>query len=144
MKSPWNYLQPVWKWIIGFVLLVGFITVAFYSSGCSSTVVPNQVASRTIAFDGAEQNAGVLKVWPNAALITEAKKSEYDALVALYGRGTAGHELVPPVRSGRGLTRLLGWKWGFPLHPVVWHIDGQALTDFLLLKEWQREGRTPF
>jgi hypothetical protein len=118
------------------------VWIAASMSGCASTVIAEPVASRTIAFDGGEQTAGVLKVWPGrGALITDSKKAEYDALVAIYGRGTDGHKLTPPVVKGRGLTPLRGKDEGFPLHARVWHMDAQALADFILMRGWQRAGR---
>lgn len=131
------------KWVFALLFTAVVCSIAWLSAGCAGPVTPDRVASRTIAFDGGEQNAGVLKAWPGGALLTDNKKAEYDALVALYGRGIEGHQLVPPVELGRGLTALRGRDEGFPLHERVWVIDGQALTYFLLFKEWQRTGLKP-
>lgn len=138
-------LTPIWKVIFTFVAIILIIVWAFFVSGCAGTVRPDRVESATIAYDeSGEQNAGVLKVWADkGALLTEAKKREYDALLARYGKGTAGHPLVPPVVKGRGLTRLRGADEGFPQHGWVWLIDPLALEYFLLFKAWDRQGRTP-
>lgn len=131
-----------WVFIVGFTILV--LWIASLLSGCSSPVIPKSVASRTVAYDGNEQNAGVLKVWPGkGALLTDRKKVEYDSLVRLYGRGTVGHPLTPPVVEGQGLTALRGRDEGFPLHATVWLIDAEHLINFLLFKEWQRQSRVP-
>lgn len=145
MKEPLNYLQPLWRWFAGFVLVIILIWLGGLLLGCTGPVIPHPVASSSIAWEGNEHNAGVLKVWPNkGALLTERKKAEYDALVDRYGHGTQGHELIPPVKKGEGLTKLRGRDEGFPLYDVVWHIDAEALTNFLLFKDWQRAGRLPF
>lgn len=126
------------------MIAVALAVTVVCCTGCSSTVIPGTVESRTIAYDGDEQNAGVLLVWPGkGALITDGKKAEYDALVVIYGRGTEGHRLIPPVRPGAGLTALRGRDEGFPLHGRVWKISPEALTNFLLFKEWQRSARLP-
>ncbi len=133
------------KWVFGVLFLCVALYVASLFAGCQiRPVIPASVSSRTIAYDGDEQTAGVLKTWPGkGALLSDSKKDEYDALVRLYGRGTVGHPLTPPVVEGRGLTALRGRDEGFPLHERVWKIDPQALTDFLLFKEWQRSSRVP-
>lgn len=132
------------KWVLSLLFIALTTAVVVFATGCSSTVAPAAVVARAIAFDGAEQNAGVLKGWPGkGALITDAKKTEYDALVAFYKHGSVGHPFVPPLVEGRGLTLLRGRDQGYPLHEVVWLIDAQALTDFILIKAWQRAGRTP-
>lgn len=144
-KTPFNYLQPFWRWVAAFVLAILLIWLGGFLLGCTGTVVPKPVTSSSVAYEGNEQNAGVLKVWPGkGALLTERKKTEYDALVGLYGHGTKGHQLIPPVKKGEGLTMLRGRDEGFPLYDRVWHIDAEALTNFLLFKDWQRAGREPF
>lgn len=132
------------KWVIALIFAGAVLLTVLFITGCRATVHPDTVRSTTIAYEGGEQNAGVLISWPGkGALLTDRKKGEYDKLVALYGKGTEGHRLVPPVVKGRGLTQLRGRDEGFPLHEVVWHIDAEALTNFLLFKEWQRAGRAP-
>jgi hypothetical protein len=137
--------QPIWKAVSSFFLVVVIIIWAFFVSSCSSTVHPARVEAVSIAYDGNSQNAGVLKTWPNGgALLTEAKKAEYDALARRYANGVVMFRLVPPIDPVRGLTRLAGKDEGFPEFEHVWRMDAQALTDFILVKEWFREGRTPF
>lgn len=136
--------RAIAKWVIAVLFAGAVLWVVLLVTGCTGPVVPKAVASRTVAFDGNEQNAGVLKSWPKkGALITDHKKAEYDALVRLYGRGTVGHPLVPPVIEGQGLTALRGRDEGFPLHETVWLIDAESLVNFVLFKEWQRQSRTP-
>lgn len=142
MKNWWNYPSRTVKWLL---LIVVLVAILFTVLGCQGrATVPRVVESSTIAYEGNEQNAGVLKTWPKkGALLTDRKKAEYDALVERYGAGTVGHPLVPPVVRGRGLTKLRGADEGFPLHEVVWVIDAEHLTYFLLFKQWQRSGRLP-
>ena len=81
------------KWAVALFFAAIFLTVVFFAVGCAGPVVPGKVESRTVAFEGEEQNAGVLMVFAKrGALLTERKKAEYDALVALYGRGTVGQD----------------------------------------------------
>lgn len=145
MKSARNYFQPHIKWaaVAFFAVIVGIWLL--FITGCAGPIIPKRVEASTAAFDEhGNQTAGVLKVWPGkGALLTESKKAEYDALVAVYGRGTEGHPLIPPVKQGDGLTKLRGNDEGFPLYPVVWHIAPEPLANFLLFKEWQRAGRVP-
>lgn len=145
MKEWRNILQPVWRWALAFALVIAAITWAFFVSGCTSPVVPHTVTAGAIAWDGADQNAGVLEAWPGkGALITETKKAEWDALVARYGRGTVGHPLTPPVTDNmRGFIRVHGNTVHQPMHEFVWFIDPQALEAFILFKAWQDAAREP-
>lgn len=144
MKTTVEQRRVIAKCIFFAVFLVFVLVLVQLWVGCAGPVIPEKVEASTIAYDGTEQTAGVLKVWPGrGAILSDTKKAEYDALVELYGRGTVGHPLTPPVAKGRGLTQMRGQDQGFPLHEVVWFIDPQALTDFLLFKEWQRQGRSP-
>lgn len=140
----WRDINPLWKCWLTFVAVILIIWLAFAVQGCAGPVIPKTVASSSIAFDGNEQNAGLLISWPGkGGLLTDSKKAEYDALVRIYGHGTEGHPLIPPIKLGAGLTQLRGRDNGFPLHDVVWHFSPEALANFYLLKSWSREGRSP-
>lgn len=137
--------REVAKWVVIalFTAVVAWWTV--FLTGCGShPVVAKPVESATIAYDGNEQTAGFLGFAPDGSgILTESKKAEYDALVRLYGRGTADYPITSPVLPGVGLSRRTGKELGFPAHGWLWLIDRAHLTYFMTFRDWQRTGRSP-
>ena len=124
-----------------FLLLTILIVISFV--GCASPVIPGRVEAAEIAWNGSSQNAGVLAQTKEYVLLTPRKKAEYDALVAIYARGTADYPITPPVDPKAGVKRLLGRDVGFPEHPWVWRLDAEAVSWFMTFREWQLSGRKP-
>lgn len=136
--------REIAKWVLGLLFLGLMIAVVVFSAGCgSTTVVPARVEAKEIAFEGNEQNAGLLGPTAHGWFLTEHKKAEYDALVALYGQGTETYPIMPAVRKNVGLMRVAGAGEGFPEYGWVWKIDSEHLSWFITFREWQRTGRKP-
>lgn len=150
MKTHWERQQAkesrdraVLKWAFGLFFTAVVLIVVFFAAGCAGPVIPHRVESTVIAFEGNEQNAGVLAVSDQGAILTEHKKAEYDGLVERYGRGTPDYPINPPVELEAGLKRVSGPSLGFPDQGWVWRMDREHLTWFLTFREWQRAGRPP-
>jgi hypothetical protein len=140
----WHALSRTGKIGLIAALIAAAAIIAFFNSGCVSPTIPEPVRSSEIAFEGENQNAGILKVWPDGmALITEKKKAEYDELVQIYGAGTDAYAIRPPVKRGEGLLRRPGKDFGYPEHGWVWIIDPEHLAYFRTFKQWDRSGRIP-
>lgn len=120
------------------------VAVILLCSGCASTVVPNRVESKQIAFDAGVQNAGVLAILPDgSAILTEAKYAEWIALVSLYGRGTQDSPILPSVTKDAGIIPKTGVEVGFPTYAKVYQMDAQRLTYFIAFRAWERAARIP-
>lgn len=122
--------------------LLGFIL--FSAAGCSSTVIQTKAAKATvIAYDGNDQNAGMLKLDAKGAVFTEKKIAEYRELVKVYGRGTNAYKILPPVKPNDGVAEKPGAAEGFPEHEKVYRMDNEHLTWFDAFFKWRKMGRTP-
>lgn len=145
MKTTVEQRRAVAKWVMAVIFALVVLWVVMLVTSCSSTVIPRPVDAGTVALEGNNQDAGVLSIDDQGAIITEHKKAEYDALVALYGRGTDAYAITPPVVPGAGLTRLDGAALRFPGHsdPVVWRIDREHLAWFVTFRKWQLANRPP-
>jgi len=148
MKTSWERQEEksrrdavLLKWAFGLFFAAIVLIIVFFAVGCSSPVIPGRVESTAVAYEGNQQNAGVLAVTDQGAVLTEHKKAEYDALVARYGRGTPDYPINPPVDPRAGLARVSGASAGFPDQGWVWRMDREHLTWFLTFREWQRAGR---
>lgn len=139
-----KFLSFTGKVLFTAFMMAVVILILWGSYGCSSTVIQTEASKATaIAYDGNDQNAGLLKSDAAGAVFTEKKIAEYRELVKTYGRGTDAYKVLPPVKSDDGVVRKTGSEEGFPEHEYVYRMDNEHLTWFIAFSKWRRMGRTP-
>lgn len=109
-----------------------FLLVALALPACT-TVAPRPVPppAGAVAYDGAEQTAGILGALPNGAgfAVTARLSARYAALCGLYGGG-----FVPAALPGQGVqARPDG----------TFTITPEAMARYVTMNQWYRMGRTP-
>lgn len=110
--------------------VVAALLLAMALPACT-TVAPRPVPAGAVAFDGAEQTAGILGVLPGGAgfAVTARLAARYDSLCALYGAG-----FVPAARPGDGLqARPDG----------TCTLTPEAMARYVTMIQWYRMGREP-
>jgi hypothetical protein len=117
------------KLCLNFLLALS-VAVLLVGGGCTSTVTPNNVTTHETGFSGNEANGGFVGFAPDGqGIITERAKTKYNALIEIYGK-----EFLPPISKDFGLTTYTN---GTSL------ITGEALSNFMLMNQWYKNGKKP-
>ena len=104
------------------------VIVTLLCAGCTSTIVPEAVASKTASFDGNEQNSGFLGFDTQGnGRITAHARDRYNALAALYAP-----EFTPPLLPDAGITKT-------PTNTFL--LDARHLEYFATMLRWHRQAK---
>jgi hypothetical protein len=116
-----------------------FIVFCLFA-GCQSslTIKPKPVVSAVIAYEGTEQNNGIVSQDPTGLVITPAKRDYFNALIEIYGdakwRDTGLPCFVPAVKKDFGITP----------QGENYHVDNGAIQNvYVLMVQWYKSGRAP-
>ncbi len=118
--------------------LVVFVVLLLALVSCSSTLTPAPVPpAQTIAYDGNAQNAGIISIDADGAVITPAKRAYYNSLIEIYGAAKwtkAGLPVFPsPLVRDDGITEA----------GDNYRITRGALANLTVMHQWFKMGRTP-
>lgn len=121
--------SPHWLLAIFFVLALLIVSLL---GGCASTVVPDPVPiSDSTAFDGAEQNAGIVAVLEDGNfLVTPRVRVRYNTLIEEYG-----DRFLPVLIKDTGIILRPGID-GYVMTP-------EAMASYATMVQWRRMGRAP-
>jgi hypothetical protein len=120
---------------LGILLMTfGFLLLGLVA--CSTTV-PAPIHAEVIAYDGNVQNAGIVSIDANGAVITPTKRAYHNSLIAIYGdaRWTKGGLPVFPVPLVR--------DYGITQEGANFRITADALAKHTVMHQWFKIGRTP-
>lgn len=104
--------------------IVSCLVLLCLLSGCARTIVPKPVESAQIAWDGTNQNAGIIMFTNGYLLITEQSRAKYNALTQKHG-----HRIVPPRLPDSGLAHIDG----------KWLMEPSAFEDWALMSFWEKQ-----
>jgi len=135
-RSPFVAPALRLRWSLVAVMAIG-ILLAMHLCGCSA-VVPKTVVADTVAFDGNEQNAGIVGVALSGSfIITANKRAHYNQLVAIYGNAKwPDHKPIfaVPLQPDTGIT---------PRTDGTFEITREAMINLTLMHQWFKMGRMP-
>jgi hypothetical protein len=130
-----RFSPPRIRWV-AVIITVALCVVVMTLASCSATI-PAPVTATEIAFDAGVQNAGIIAFDATGAVITPAKRSYYNALIAIYGDTKwvkGGLPIFPtPLKKDEGIAPL----------GDNFHINSDALANLTLMHGWFKKGRTP-
>jgi hypothetical protein len=124
--------------IVGALIAIALGVVLF---GCVSTIAPSENLPTQTSFVGNDQHAGFLGWSDDGGIaINDAKRSEYNALIDLYGV-----RVVPPLKHDDGVVAITAWtdSQGKPHTGNAWSLDKEHVVKFALMKSWQHRGDKP-
>ena len=108
--------------------------------GCQSALIikPKPVVPAVVAYEGTEQNNGIISQDATGVVITPAKRDYYNGLIEIYGdakwKDTGLPCFVPAVKKDFGITPL----------GANYHVDNGAIQKvYVLLVAWYTAGRAP-
>lgn len=135
--DPAPTLRVRWSW----VALVAACILGWIALGCLAgcgTVIPPTVTADEIAYDGNEQNAGIVGVAENQSIIITASKREYyNSLIAIYGAATWPDRtpvFLPHVKADAGMTARPDGNF---------EITRASLAQCTLMHQWLKMGKLP-
>jgi hypothetical protein len=118
----------------GTLLLCLFLALV---PACTSTVRPAPVVSAAASFDGNKQTSGFIRYLPNGdGLITERGRAKYNHLIEHYGQC-----FLLPLKPNEGLTAFP--EWNNDQNSPTWAITKEYLVKFMLMNQWNLDGRKP-
>lgn len=107
--------------------------------GCWGNPAPHVTNNHSsqASWDGTQQNSGVISLWPVGAKgdkvlgfrVTSHFRERQVALVKLYGG-----RFMPAITADQGST---------PFPDGTWLINQEAMSHFLVMNQWKRNGVTP-
>lgn len=96
--------------------------------GCYSTIVPKQVTSSSISFDGNEQNGGLVgRDKGGRYIVTPQARERLNGLISRYGR-----KFIPPLEKDFGV------EAGAPAGN--YYISAESLVNFQTMTRWFKSG----
>ena len=116
-------------WMLALFMALSLLILGLFA-GCASTVTPEPVPiTKEVAFDGGEQNAGILAVQADGAfVVTERVRARYNALIGEYG-----DRFLPALTPDAGLA---------PLPEAGrYSMTAAAMADYATMVQWRRMGR---
>lgn len=119
------------QFILGLFMVLSLLILALFG-GCASTVVPDPIPiSDTAAFDGSEQNAGIVAVLEDGNfLVTPRVRVRYNTLIEEYG-----DRFLPVLIKDTGIILRPGID-GYVMTP-------EAMANYATMVQWRRMGRAP-
>jgi hypothetical protein len=129
--------------LLGVLLLLCMAPVG----GCFGTVTPRHVVTRTVSFDGEEQNGGFWRGTNGQGYLTHHGMLRYAGLMGIYGTNWGvGYQPGGEWYLPKGIAPVdFAVVWGLDGRPVVrsnlWAIDAQHLFYFGTAARWEKEGR---
>lgn len=117
-------------WMLALFMALSLLILGLFA-GCASTVTPEPVPiTSEIAFDGAEQNAGIVAVQADGSfVVTDRVRARYNILIGEYGA-----KFLPPLTPDAGLVPLP--------EPNRYAMTAAALADYATMVQWRRMGRS--
>lgn len=114
-------------------VIVPYVIVAILIGllvGCGTVIPATNQNTQVVAFDGSEQNGGVVAVLMDlSGIITQNAYLKYNALIEKYGQRP---EFVPPLKKDDGIKRVIVGKNEKPL----FQIDAEHLVAFQRMNRW--------
>ena len=117
-------------WMLALFMALSLLILGLFA-GCASTVTPEPVPiTREIAFDGAEQNAGIVAVQADGSfVVTERVRARYNILIGEYGA-----KFLPALQPDAGIIPLP--------EPNRYAMTAAAMADYATMVQWRRMGRS--
>lgn len=117
-------------WMLALFMALSLLILGLFA-GCASTVTPEPVPiTSEIAFDGAEQNAGIVAVQADGSfVVTDRVRARYNILIGEYGA-----KFLPPLTPDAGLVPLP--------EPNRYAMTAAAMADYATMVQWRRMGRS--
>ena len=116
-------------WMLALFMALSLLILGLFA-GCASTVTPEPVPiTKEVAFDGAEQNAGIVAVQADGAfIVTERVRARYNALIAEYGT-----KFLPVLTPDAGITPAA--------EANRFTMTAAAMADYATMVQWRRMAR---
>ena len=117
-------------WMLALFMALSLLILGLFA-GCASTVTPEPVPiTSEIAFDGSEQNAGIVAVQADGSfVVTDRVRARYNILIGEYGA-----KFLPPLTPDAGLVPLP--------EPNRYAMTAAAMADYATMVQWRRMGRS--
>ena len=113
--------------------------LCFSLLGCQSvlTIKPKPVITDIVAYEGTEQNNGIIAQDAAGLVITATKRNHYNALIEIYGaekwKDTGLPCFVPAIEKDFGITKA----------GDNYHLANGAIANYALMVQWFKAGRAP-
>lgn len=127
-KTPSPNKPSYLKWLAGLWILLAALALGGCLSGCTGTVTPKIVVSKTASWDGTNQNSGFIAWAPDGqGIITPHARDRYNALVSVYGAS-----FKPALNKDDGIKQT---------STNTFVITQQALKNFGTMNEYRKSGK---
>jgi hypothetical protein len=115
------------KSLLNFVFLS---LIILFAAACANTIVPRNVSTDIVSWDGNEQNGGFIDFTDRGGgIITPNARNRYNILISIYSTN-----FIPPLKFDDGITST---------STNTFLIDAQHLSNFATMNRWHKSKRNP-